>query len=79
MSKNVLITGKPGRGKTTLFRRLVDTLRHLEPVGFYTQEIREGGVRKGFTLNGSDGCDRRSNHKSAEVHGENFLLRRPYG
>ena len=53
--KNILITGIPGCGKTTLFRRLVKELRHLEPVGFYTREIREGGVRKGFTLNGLDG------------------------
>ncbi len=52
---NILITGKPGSGKTTLFKRLVQTLRHLDPVGFYTQEIREGNVRKGFTLNGLDG------------------------
>ena len=43
---NILITGKPGSGKTTLFKRLVKALRHLEPVGFYTQEIREGGVHR---------------------------------
>ena len=56
-SKNILLTGAPGSGKTTLFRRLVKELRHLEPVGFYTREIREGGVRKGFTFNGLDGTD----------------------
>jgi nucleoside-triphosphatase len=53
--KNILITGLPGCGKTTLFRRLVKELRHLEPVGFYTREIRAGGFRKGFTLKGLDG------------------------
>jgi nucleoside-triphosphatase len=55
--RNILITGLPGCGKTTLFRRLVKELRHLEPVGFYTREIRQGGVRKGFTLNGLDGTN----------------------
>ena len=55
MHNNILITGTPGCGKTTLFKRLAKKLAPLHPVGFYTQEIREGGVRKGFTLNGLDG------------------------
>jgi nucleoside-triphosphatase len=55
MGKNILITGVPGCGKTTLFKRLAKELSYLHPVGFYTQEIREGGVRQGFTLNGLDG------------------------
>ena len=53
--KNLLITGIPGCGKTTLFKRLAKKLLQFHPVGFYTQEIREGGTRKGFTLNGLDG------------------------
>ena len=52
---NILISGAPGCGKTTLFKRLVRELAHLRPVGFYTQEIREDNVRMGFTLNGLDG------------------------
>ena len=52
---NILITGSPACGKTTLFKRLARELKHLRPVGFYTQEIRKGGVRQGFTLNGLDG------------------------
>ena len=51
----ILITGVPGSGKTTLFRRLVEELRPLKPVGFYTAEIRKHGKRCGFRLNGLDG------------------------
>ncbi len=51
----ILITGVPGSGKTTLFRRLVEGLRHWKPVGFYTAEIRKHGKRRGFRLNGLDG------------------------
>ena len=48
--KNLLITGLPGVGKTTLIKKLSEELRHLHPVGFYTAEIREEGLRKGFEL-----------------------------
>ncbi len=48
--RNVLITGIPGIGKTTLIKILFDGLVHLNPVGFYTAEIRERGVRRGFEL-----------------------------
>ena len=52
---NILITGLPGSGKTTVFRRLVGELRHLNPIGFFTAEIRKGGRRKGFSLSSLDG------------------------
>jgi adenylate kinase len=44
LRKNLLITGLPGVGKTTLIRGLAQELRDLNPVGFFTTEIREGGV-----------------------------------
>lgn len=53
--KNILITGPPGIGKTTLIKRLCEELKHLHCTGFYTEEIREGGIRKGFKLKGLDG------------------------
>ncbi len=53
--KNILITGLPGVGKTTLVMRLAKHFEHLQPAGFYTAEIREGGIRKGFQLVSLDG------------------------
>jgi len=56
MKKNLLLTGNPGVGKTTLLVKLVERFRQYPVTGFYTEEIREGGERVGFravTLNGS--------------------------
>ena len=50
IKKNLLITGLPGVGKTTLIKKMSEELKHLHPVGFYTTEIREEGTRKGFEL-----------------------------
>ncbi len=44
-----LTTGGPGVGKTTLVRQAVATFPGRAG-GFYTQEIRHGGVRQGFSL-----------------------------
>jgi nucleoside-triphosphatase len=49
-TKNILITGRPGIGKTTLIQKLAGRLRDRRPRGFYTEEIRQAGVRKGFRL-----------------------------
>ena len=51
----ILITGLPGCGKTTLFKSLAMALLDLRPAGFYTEEIRESGVRRGFALRGLNG------------------------
>jgi nucleoside-triphosphatase len=50
MKKNILITGVPGIGKTTLIIKILDAVKHTGPVGFYTEEIREQGIRTGFSL-----------------------------
>jgi nucleoside-triphosphatase len=49
----VLITGLPGAGKTTLIKKVARRLPAA--AGFYTEEIRERGARKGFRLVGLDG------------------------
>ena len=57
MKPKVLLTGRPGCGKTTLIKRVVDELA-LPAGGFYTQEIRQRGGRVGFkiiTLEGKEG------------------------
>ena len=53
--RNILITGFPGVGKTTLITKLAERLTPFSPAGFYTTEIRDGGVRKGFELVSLDG------------------------
>jgi nucleoside-triphosphatase len=50
IQKNILITGLPGSGKTTLIRKLARELAALEPAGFFTEDIREGGTRRGFRM-----------------------------
>ena len=49
-----LLTGRPGCGKTTVIRRLVESLA-VSAGGFYTEEIRRGGRREGFALITLDG------------------------
>jgi len=43
---NILLTGRPGVGKTTLIKRLVDSVP-ISKDGFYTKEIRKGKERTG--------------------------------
>lgn len=55
LRRHVLLTGVPGVGKTTLIRALADRLAVYQPAGFYTEEIREQEIRKGFQLITLDG------------------------
>ena len=63
IKKNLLITGLPGVGKTVLIKKLSEALKSFDPVGFYTEEIREGGERKGFELISLDGKKGLLSHK----------------
>lgn len=46
---NLLLTGRPGAGKTTVITRLAALLGQ-RAAGFYTQEIRAVGRRVGFEI-----------------------------
>jgi nucleoside-triphosphatase len=51
----LLITGPPGSGKTTLIRAVAASLGNWRLGGFYTEEIRASGQRRGFRLVTFDG------------------------
>ena len=53
--RNILLTGAPGCGKTTAVMGIVAALDRSKTAGFFTQEIREAGVRKGFRWTRLDG------------------------
>ncbi|UCG01102.1 MAG: NTPase [Candidatus Heimdallarchaeota archaeon] len=68
MNQHLLITGKPGVGKTTLVTKVITEIKEMKPnwliSGFYTKELRQSGRRIGFdiyTLDGQQGILARSN------------------
>jgi nucleoside-triphosphatase len=54
VTEKILITGRPGCGKTTLIKRIVSNLPRRAG-GFYTEEIRLAGTRAGFKVVTLDG------------------------
>lgn len=54
--KNLLLTGPPGCGKTTVIRRVIDHLGDCRLAGFYTDNIRQQGSRVGFRASGLSGA-----------------------
>lgn len=54
MGRTLLLTGRPGVGKTTLIRRVAEALG-TRAGGFFTEELRGPGGRKGFRLVTLDG------------------------
>jgi len=67
MARKILLTGRPGVGKTTL---LIETIRELEDRGLkvggmVSREVRDGSVRVGFEIS-----DLASGHKGWLAHVE---------
>jgi nucleoside-triphosphatase len=58
----LLLTGKPGVGKTTVINRVAAGLLGVSIGGFVTDEIREGGRRVGFELRVFGGTTRSFAH-----------------
>ncbi|RLC83158.1 MAG: AAA family ATPase [Chloroflexi bacterium] len=54
MAKNLLLTGRPGIGKTTVIMRVLEAL-DIEATGFYTREMRGPRGRLGFEAVTLDG------------------------
>ena len=53
-SQTLLLTGAPGAGQTTIIREAISATK-VKGGGFYTQEMRQGGVRLGFEIITLDG------------------------
>ena len=54
MKQVYLLTGRPGTGKTSLIKQAVAEMGSRAG-GFYTEEMRSGGIRLGFRLLALDG------------------------
>jgi len=54
MKRALLLTGKPGTGKTALIKEALARTK-VKRGGFYTEEIRTEGIRQGFRIVTLDG------------------------
>jgi nucleoside-triphosphatase len=68
MGHTLLLTGRPGVGKTTVIQAVAQSLGQRAG-GFYTEEIRGPGGRKGFRLVTLDGHEAVMAHVNLRGHG----------
>lgn len=54
-SAKILLTGLPRSGKTTAIMQIINNINCGKVAGFYTQEIRRGVIREGFSWRRLDG------------------------
>ncbi len=47
---NILLTGPPRIGKTTVIKRIIEIIGINDTMGFWSEEIREHGKRVGFGI-----------------------------
>ena len=67
-SAKILLTGLPGCGKTTSIMKIIDALDCEKVAGFYTQEIRQNNIRKGFSWKRLDGDEGTLAHTNIKGH-----------
>jgi nucleoside-triphosphatase len=71
MQKNILLTGNPGIGKTTIIKRIIAELSPTLIGGFWSTEIRRGSKRIGFAIKTVTGEEGILAHKE-KGHGPRF-------
>ena len=71
MEKNILLTGSPGIGKTTIIKRIIAELSPALIGGFWSTEIRRGTKRVGFAIKTVAGEEGILAHKE-KGHGSRF-------
>jgi len=67
-SANILLTGLPGCGKTTAIMQIIENLDCDKVAGFYTQEIRQNNIRRGFCWKRLDGAEGILAHTNIKGH-----------
>jgi len=67
MKKAYLLSGAPGSGKTTIIKEVLSRVGRSAG-GFYTEEIRNQGIRQGFRIITLDGKSATLAHSDTSSH-----------